>query len=83
MDHPDIVRKMLRMAASVREELGEYGSKGTGQRPTGSVFPDVPVISHPRDWEKLPLDIRERTYKNTYRINGTNYHRYFIESSDN
>jgi len=43
------------MAKTTREELGEYNNRGSGQRPTGTLFPDVPVVSHPRDWKKLPL----------------------------
>ena len=49
-DHPEVVQRMLQMAASIRKELGEFMQPGDSQRPTGSVFPDGPVISHEKDW---------------------------------
>lgn len=49
-DNPDLVRQMLELAASARKDLGEFMQSGSEQRPTGSVFPDGPVISHEKDW---------------------------------
>lgn len=49
-DHPEVVREMVRLAESGRKELGEFMQRGKSQRPTGSLFPDVPVISHENDW---------------------------------
>ncbi len=60
-EHPEIVEKLLKIAKKAREELGEYNQRGSGQRITGTLFPDVPVISHPRDWEKLPEKKKELT----------------------
>ena len=48
--NPKIVAQMLDLAASAREGLGEFMQRGGDQRPTGSIFPDVPVISHEKDW---------------------------------
>ncbi|SHF49781.1 arylsulfatase [Arenibacter palladensis] len=62
-NHPDIVDKLLRIAQNAREELGEYNMRGIGQRPTGTLFPDVPIISHPRDWDELPMDIKEKAIR--------------------
>ena len=44
---------MTELADSVRENLGEFMQRGKSQRPTGSLFPDVPVISHEKDWGKV------------------------------
>ena len=38
------------------QELGEYLQRGEGQRPTGSIFPDVEVISHSKDWGRIDAD---------------------------
>ena len=49
-DNPDVVLGMMELAEAVRENLGEFMQRGSFQRPTGSLFPDVPVISHEKDW---------------------------------
>ena len=49
-DNPEVVRQMMELAESVRQDLGEFMQRGRSQRPTGSLFPDVPVISHEKDW---------------------------------
>lgn len=56
-DHPDVVRELLDVAEAVRKDLGEFMQRGRQQRPTGSLFPDVPVISHEKDWKTLDPDI--------------------------
>lgn len=62
-DHPKIVEKLLKIAENARQELGEFNQRGCSQRATGTLFPDVPVISHPRDWEKLPSVIKDKAKK--------------------
>ena len=49
-DHPQVVSQIMELAGSARLELGEFMQRGKSQRPTGSLFPDVPVISHEKDW---------------------------------
>jgi len=49
-DHPEVVSEILKQADAIRKELGEFMKRGTEQRPAGSLFPDVPVMSHSRDW---------------------------------
>lgn len=49
-EHPDVVRELMEQASATRRELGEFMQRGDAQRPTGSLFPGVPVISHERDW---------------------------------
>ena len=56
--HPDVVRQMLSMADETRQELGEFMQRGSGQRPTGSVIVDGPVISHEKDWDSVDLETR-------------------------
>ncbi|MCX6327662.1 MAG: sulfatase [Bacteroidia bacterium] len=51
--HPELVSKLLRLADQARVRLGEYNQHGTEQRPTGTIFPEVPVIGNQSDWEKL------------------------------
>lgn len=48
--NPDVVQQMMKLAEAARKNLGEFMQRGAEQRPTGSVFPDGPVISHEKDW---------------------------------
>jgi|GEM_PF-32614 len=48
--HPQVVEQLRALAESARGDLGEFMQRGTAQRPTGSLFPDAPVISHEKDW---------------------------------
>lgn len=57
--NPEVVQQMLKQAESVRKELGEFMQRGNAQRPTGSIFPKCPVISHEKDWVLVPADINE------------------------
>ena len=52
--NPKIVKQMLEVAESAREALGEFMQPGKAQRPTGSLFPKVPVVSHEKDWGTIP-----------------------------
>ncbi len=52
--NPKVVQRILKEAASARRDLGEFMQRGRAQRPTGSLFPDVPVISHQKDWGEVP-----------------------------
>ncbi len=54
--HPQVVNELTELAASARKNLGEFMQRGSQQRPTGSLFPDVPVISHEKDWTRLDSD---------------------------
>lgn len=56
-EHPATVERLERIAAEAREELGEYMQRGEGQRPTGSIMPDAPVISHAKDWSLVPAEM--------------------------
>jgi arylsulfatase A len=49
-DNPEVVRQILNTAESARKELGEFMQRGKSQRPTGSLFPDGPIVSHEKDW---------------------------------
>ena len=57
--HADVVQQMLGLAQAARQELGEYMQRGEGQRPTGSVFPRTPVISHEKDWAQVDIRLIE------------------------
>ncbi len=48
--HPEVVDQLMALAEETREDLGEYLERGSGQRPTGTVIPDAPIISHEKDW---------------------------------
>ena len=52
--HPARVSKMMSLAQATRLKLGEYGQRGSEQRPTGTLFPEVPIVSnHLTDWDIL------------------------------
>jgi len=52
--NPEFVQRIQAEAEAVRQELGEFMQRGSAQRPTGSLFPDIPVISHEKDWGAVP-----------------------------
>ena len=52
-DNPKVVRELMQLADATRMELGEFMQRGASQRPTGTLFPNVPVISHEKDWDTL------------------------------
>ena len=53
-DFPEKVAEMTALAESTRERLGEYMQRGSEQRPTGTLFPEVPIVSNQQqDWSKL------------------------------
>jgi len=51
--HPKIVAELLALAEEKKEEFGEYLKRGSQQRPTGTLFDEVPVITNERDWNQL------------------------------
>ncbi|MEJ6569391.1 MAG: hypothetical protein QNL80_11030, partial [Akkermansiaceae bacterium] len=57
--NPEVVQELLNLAQSTRAELGEFMQRSSAQRPTGSLFPEAPVISHEKDWGILDQQITE------------------------
>lgn len=52
--HPKLVKQIIAIAESARQKLGEFGQRGSQQRPTGTLFPEVPIVSnHVQDWVHL------------------------------
>ncbi|MDF7825964.1 sulfatase [Pontiellaceae bacterium B12227] len=52
--HPERVSEMMHLAEAARPKLGEFGTRGSEQRATGSLFPEVPVIgNHVLYWDQL------------------------------
>ncbi len=52
--HPERVSEMMAVAEAARLKLGEFGARGAEQRPTGSLFPEVPIVgNHVLYWNKL------------------------------
>jgi arylsulfatase A-like enzyme len=58
-ENPSVVQEMMQLTKSARQNLGEFMQRGSSQRPTGSLFPDVPVISHEKDWGTLAPEVSE------------------------
>jgi len=45
---------MMALADETRLKLGEFGMRGSQQRPTGTLFPEVPTLSNQaQDWDSL------------------------------
>jgi arylsulfatase A-like enzyme len=44
VDHPDVVQKLMAMAERAREEIGDVGREGSGQREAGWVDNPRPVV---------------------------------------
>ena len=54
VDYPDRVAEMMELGEATRSKLGEFGHRGSQQRPTGTLFPDVPILSNQaQDWDSL------------------------------
>ncbi|MDF1739066.1 MAG: sulfatase [Verrucomicrobiales bacterium] len=54
-EYPDRVSEMMALAEETRLKLGEFGERGSEQRPTGTLFPEVPILSNQaQDWDPLP-----------------------------
>jgi arylsulfatase A-like enzyme len=52
--HPERVQQMLTLAEKTRRKLGEFMGRGDEQRPTGTLFPEVPILSNQQqDWVHL------------------------------
>ena len=59
--HPERVGEMMALAEATRLKLGEYMKRGSEQRLTGTLFPEVPVVSnHVTDWIKLSVEEKGR-----------------------
>ena len=53
-EHPERVSEMMALADETRLKLGEFGVRGSQQRPTGTLFPEVPILSNQaQDWDSL------------------------------
>ena len=53
--HPERVSQMMKLAEETRQKLGEFGERGSEQRPTGTLFPEVPILSNQaQNWDPLP-----------------------------
>jgi len=59
-EHPEIVEELQALGNEVQLTLGSYMVRGTEQRETGSLFPEVPIISHQKDWAKLSIKEKGR-----------------------
>lgn len=57
--HPKLVQTLLKEADNIRAKLGEYNARGTEQRATGNLFPNVPVITHMKDWDVLEDELKK------------------------
>lgn len=56
-NNPEVVQELMQLAKAAREELGEFMQRGKSQRPTGSIFPDAPVVSHEKDWGTVDAEV--------------------------
>ena len=53
-ENPELVSEMMKLAKETRKKLGEFGIRGSEQRPTGTLFPEVPLLTNQaQDWDKL------------------------------
>ncbi|MCL4124916.1 UNVERIFIED_CONTAM: hypothetical protein GTU68_064625 [Idotea baltica] len=57
--HPERVSELRALAEQTRLKLGEFGVRGSQQRPSGTLFPEVPILSNQaQDWD--PLSDKEK-----------------------
>ena len=60
--HPEIVQRLTRLAEQARENLGDSGKKGKGQRAAGKVERPMPLVKSPAVGRAL-LPVEEKTGK--------------------
>lgn len=59
--NPDKVVELQKLAETTRGKLGEFMERGTEQRPTGSLFPEVPIMSNQKqNWDSLSDEVKGR-----------------------
>ena len=59
--HPERVSDMMALADGTRKRLGEFMVRGSEQRPTGTLFPEVPILSNQgQNWNPLPDEEKGR-----------------------
>ena len=51
--YPDIVAELSQLRSQMQSKLGEHMQRGSEQRATGTLFPEVPIRGNLTDWEKL------------------------------
>ena len=64
---PEVVRQLIGMAQTAREELGEYMARGKDQRATGSIVAGVPIIGNEKGWPQVDAEQRQRIVKERLR----------------
>ncbi|MGJ8673458.1 sulfatase-like hydrolase/transferase [Rubritalea sp.] len=47
------IEELLTLAEEIRPVLGDYMLRGSEQRETGSLFPEVPIVQNLTDWNSL------------------------------
>lgn len=53
-EHPERVDEMMQLAEETRLKLGEFMERGVEQRATGTLFPEVPILSNEKqNWMQL------------------------------
>lgn len=58
-EYPEVVQQLTELAETTRGDLGEFMRRGKAQRATGSLFPQVPVVSHEKDWHTVAPETAE------------------------
>ncbi len=46
-DHPDVVARLMQLAAAIRQEIGDIDQPGRGERAAGKVTNPVPLLASP------------------------------------
>ena len=59
-ENPELVAELSALADAIRLKLGEFMQRGSEQRATGTLFPEVPILSNMPDWERLPDEEKGR-----------------------
>ncbi len=69
-EHPERVSQLMALAEATRSKLGEFGRRGSEQRPTGTLFPEIPILSNQaQDWDCL-TDFQKGRGKSEFKSTG-------------
>jgi hypothetical protein len=69
-ENPDVVSNLTALAESIRPKLGDYMSRGSEQRATGTLFPEVPILQNLDDWNILLTDAEKGRGMTRYNQDG-------------
>ena len=68
--NPDVVSNLAALAEGIEPLFGAYMERGSEQRATGTLFPEVPIFQNLSDWNSLLTDAEKGRGRTRFNRNG-------------